>query len=181
MYETLATQGRSRIHSGLAGMDATKLRSLRNAHLKECFNLIDDMRHKLEFVARIRGVSFVDDAASRTTMSTWYALETIEGDVVWIANGATKDSTTMIGYRRLRGLVQEKVKMIVCVGQSDIYREAFGDLVEHIEEVSTLGEAVHRAFYNELENTKVLFSPSAENGVSYEVQGEEFKREVNEL
>ncbi|MCR5423899.1 MAG: hypothetical protein K6E93_03940 [Bacteroidales bacterium] len=181
MYEQLATQGRKKVHTGLAGIDAAKLRSLRNTQLKECFNLIDDMRHKLEFVARIRGISFVDDAASRTTMSTWYALETVEGDVIWIANGARSDDNSAVGYRRLRQLVLNKVKMIVVLGDSSIYREAFGDLVKDIVEADTMCEAVHKAFYSDRENVKILFSPSSENGVSYEEQGDAFKREVNEL
>ena len=77
MYETLTTQGREKVHTGLAGIDSEKLKKLRSSHLRACFNLIDEMRHKLEFVARIKGISFVDDAASRSTLSTWYALETI--------------------------------------------------------------------------------------------------------
>ena len=70
MYESLATQGRERVHTGLAGIDSARLKKLRNTNLRECFNLIDEMRHKLEFVARIRGISFIDDAASRSPLST---------------------------------------------------------------------------------------------------------------
>ena len=51
MYESLATQGRERVHTGLAGIDSARLKKLRNTNLRECFNLIDEMRHKLEFVA----------------------------------------------------------------------------------------------------------------------------------
>lgn len=181
MYETLATQGREKIHTGLAGIDSAKLKKLRNSQLKECFNLIDEMRHKLEFVARIKGISFVDDAASRSTLSTWYALETIEGEVIWIANGTAVNPTTVTNFKRLRSLVEHKVKMIVTVGDCTLYQHVFGDLVKNIVPVASIGEAVNKAFYSHLENVKILFSPAAENGVSYEMQGDTFKHEVNEL
>lgn len=181
MFESLATQGREKIHTGLAGIDSAKLKKLRNSQLKECFNLIDEMRHKLEFVARIKGISFVDDAASRSTLSTWYALETIEGDVVWIANSAINSPNMAANFKRLRTLVEKKVKMIVTVGDCTLYQTVFGDLVSQIVPTATIGEAVNKAFYSHMENVKILFSPAVENGVSYDEQGDTFKHEVNEL
>lgn len=180
MYETIVTQGREKTHNGLAGIDSSKLKKLRSEHLKACFNLIDEMRHKLEFVARIKGVSFIDDAASRSPLSTWYALETVEGRVVWIANGVTS-SNRASEYKRLRALAESKVERIICLGDKALYQTVFGDIVKDIIQVDTMAEAVTKAFYCSEENTKVLFSPSAENGISYEEQGETFKHEVNEL
>jgi UDP-N-acetylmuramoylalanine--D-glutamate ligase len=181
MYETLASQGLEYTHTGLAGIDSSKLKRLRSQSLKECFNLIDEMRHKLEFVARIRGVSFVDDAASRTAMSTWYALETVEDNVVWIANGAPYSEAKINEYRRLRNLVEHKVKKIICIGDSALYQAAFGDKVSEIVSVGTMAEAVNNAFYGSNEKSKVLFSPAYENGVAFDEQGDSFKHEVNEL
>ncbi len=181
MYETLVAQGRDKVHTGLAGIDSSKLKKLRSEHLKACFNLIDEMRHKLEFVARIKGVSFIDDAASRSPMSTWYALETVEGKVVWIANGATDSIQRASEYKRLRTLVENKVERIICLGNSALYQTTFGDIVKEISQIETMAEAVTKAFYSSEENTKVLLSPAFENGISYEEQGESFKHEVNEL
>ena len=181
MYETLAKQGTKSAGTGLAGIDSSKLKKLRNNQLRECFNLIDEMRHKLEFVARIKGVSYVDDAASRTVFSTWYALETLEGEAVWIANGLDADRYRTSGFNMLRSMVESKVKCIVCVGSSDGYRSAFGDVVGDIVSVQSVPEAVAVASKKATENMKVLFSPAVENGVSYEEQGDLFKRGVNEL
>ena len=180
MYDTLLKQGQ-KARTGLAAIDSAKLKKLRNSQLKECFNIIDEMRHKLEFVARIKGISFVDDAASRTSFSTWYALETIEGQAIWIANGAAADSKFLASFDRLHQLVADKVRMIICLGDNGAYSQAFSDVVNEIVSVEDMHEAVHLAYRNGMENTKVLFSPAVENGVSYEVQGESFKSEVNEL
>ena len=181
MYETIVKQASEKVHTGLAGIDSSKLKKLRSAHLKACFNLIDEMRHKLEFVARIKGVSFIDDAASRSPMSTWYALETIDGKVAWIANGAAAGIAKASEFKRLRAMVESKVRMIICLGDSKLYVNTFGDLTNNIIQVETMEEAVHKAFYSSDENMKVLFSPAIENGISYETQGESFKHEVNEL
>ena len=181
MYEFLATQGRERVHTGLAGIDSSKLKKLRNSQLKECFNLIDEMRHKLEFVARIKGCSFVDDSASRSSMSTWYALETVEGNVIWIANGANAEYKQASSFKRLRPMVQSKVKMIISIGDSSLYESIFGDITNNILSVDSIGEAVRRAFYSDVEEAKILFSPAVENGIPYDEQGDTFKQEVNEL
>jgi len=181
MYDTLLKEGQERTHAGLAGIDSSKLKKLRNTQLKECFNLIDEMRHKLEFVARIKGISFVDDAASRTTFSTWYAMETIEGNAIWIANGAATDSKHLASFARLHQLVGEKVHMIICLGDCGAYSQAFGDVVNNIVSVENIAEAVHLAYRSGTENMKVVFSPAVENGVSYDEQGEMFKHEVNGL
>ena len=181
MYESLATQGRERTHTGLAGIDSSKLKKLRSSHLRECFNLIDEMRHKLEFVARIRGISFIDDAASRSALSTWYALETVEGRIVWIVNGARYSAQRANDLKRLRSLVERKVDSIISLGTDELYQTVFGDVVDAIQAVETMNEAVTKAFYGSRENEKILFSPSVENGVPYEEQGEMFKHEVNEL
>jgi UDP-N-acetylmuramoylalanine--D-glutamate ligase len=181
MYEALATQGKSSVHSGLAGIDSAKLKKLRSSHLKECFNLIDEMRHKLEFVARIKGVSFIDDAASRNVMSTWYALETIEGKAIWIANGAAPSANNVSQLKRLHSLAAQKVQAIITLGNSSVYELVFGDANIKVCSVETMGEAVSKAFYSCSENMKVLFSPAVENGISYETQGDSFKHEVNEL
>lgn len=181
MYETLATQGREQVHTGLAGIDSTRLKKLRSAQLRECFNLIDEMRHKLEFVARIKGISFIDDAASRSALSTWYALETVEGRIVWIVNGTHYSTTRANDLKRLRTLVENKVDTIICIGDSALHQTVFGDMVPDIQSVTTMAEAVNKAFYGNPGSSKVLFSPSVENGVPYEEQGDLFKHEVNEL
>lgn len=181
MYETMTLIGEERVHNGLASMDSGKLRKLRSTQMKECFRIIDEMRHKLEFVARIKGISFVDDAASRSTMSTWYALETIEGNIIWIANQVPETAKAIADFKRLRPIVEKKVKMIVCLGETGLYNDLFGDRTDNIISACDLKDAVNKAFYSGYENIKVLFSPAAENGISYETQGEWFKREVNDL
>ena len=176
--ETLAKQGRERVHSGLAGIETDKLKKLRNDQLKQCFSHFDEMKYRMQFVARIRGTEFVNDAASRSVNATWYALQSAEGSLVWIANGDDNISN----YTKLRPLAQQKVKMLVCVGNDTRHlHETFDDVVPTVVDAHNIGDAVHTAFYNNLENIKVIFSPAGENGVSVDTEGHRFTMEVNEL
>ncbi|MBP5536416.1 MAG: hypothetical protein J6X62_06445 [Bacteroidales bacterium] len=176
--ELLAKQGREQAHTGLAGIDSSKLSMMRNAHLKECFAHVDEMRYRMEFVARIRGIEFINDASSTTVNATWYSLENMGRNTVWIAS-ATSAHTD---YTRLRNVAARKVKMLICVGEhNEQLHKAFDGVVKNIVDVATVGEAAHKALYNDLENTTVIYSPAVENGKSIEELGERFAREVNDL
>ncbi|MBR5028338.1 MAG: hypothetical protein IKX51_03855, partial [Bacteroidales bacterium] len=70
--ESLAKQGREKIYTGLAGIDTVKLKKLRNEALRQSFSSLNEMKYKLEFVARINGMEFINDASSRTPNATWY-------------------------------------------------------------------------------------------------------------
>ena len=83
--ELLAKQGRDRIHGGLAAVDSSRLRQMRDQTIRTCFSRFEEADFRLEYVARIHGIEFVNDAAARSVNATWYALQRIEGDIVWIA------------------------------------------------------------------------------------------------
>jgi len=177
--ETLAKQGREKIHAGLAGIETTKLRALRNEQLKQCFNHFDETQYRMEFVARVRGTEFINDAASRSINATWYALESVEGNLIWIANGTTNNDAN---YSNLASLVGNKVKLLICIGgNSKQLHKAFANETTTIADVATIEEAVRLAFRVNIENIKVIFSPSCENGIPLDEEGQRFIMEVNEL
>ncbi len=176
--ETLAIQGRDRVHSGLASIDTARLRQMRNTALRNCFARFGETDFRMEFVARIHGKEFINDAAARSVNATWYALQNTEGGVIWIAFGGDGAAD----YSILRSLALRKVRMLLCVG-SDCQRlhEAFQGMVPVIEDCPTIGAAVHRACYSGLEQVKVLFSPATREGLDDESAGRLFRQEVNEL
>ena len=88
--ETLARQGRTDLHNGLASIDTAKLKKIRNAALRDCFSRLDEMRFRREFVARIHNKNFINDSASRNVNSAWYSLESADGPVVWILNSTSE-------------------------------------------------------------------------------------------
>lgn len=177
--ETLATQGRDTLHTGLAGIDVQRLKAMRNEGLRSCFNHLEDTRYRLEFVARVRGREYINDAASRTINSTWYTLETLQGGLVWIV-----DACEMPGdYSRLVPPALRKVRMLLVVGEKeDMMHHTFRGIIPTIECYATMGEALQAAYrYESDDEVKVVYSPACYNGYSTKQLGEQFRHEVNEL
>jgi UDP-N-acetylmuramoylalanine-D-glutamate ligase len=175
--ETLALQGRDTLHTGLAGIDTARLKAIRNASLRACFNRLEDTRYRLEFVARILGREYVNDAASRTINATWYSLESTEGGIIWIACGSDSEAD----YSRLVPLALRKVRMLLILGDDSRLRKTFSGIIPTIQSCDTMAQALHHAYMYEAVDVKVLFSPACDDGVTTEAWGEEFRREVNEL
>ncbi|MBO4587880.1 MAG: hypothetical protein J5711_03135 [Bacteroidales bacterium] len=176
--ETITRQITSTNHSGLAAVNRAQLIKIRNQGLRDCFKHLDDIPHKMEFVARIQDKCFVDDAASCNVNATWYALESTEGPIIWIANG----SSDSIDYRKLKTCVSQKVKMILCVGEhAESLHQAFDGVVSQIIDCPSMEYAVNRALYGNVETATVIYSPSTQSGVSVKDSGAAFRREVCEL
>lgn len=175
--ELLAKQGRDRVYGGLASIESDKLRQIRDIQLRSCFTRFDETTRRMELVARIHGVEFVNDAAARNINATWYSLQKTEGSIVWIAFGGDETAD----YARLRSLVLMKVRMLICVGSNnEALHKAFKDIVQ-IVDVDSIGVAVHTACYCGYDNTKVILSPATREGLSDESASEIFCHEVNEL
>lgn len=176
--ETLATQGKDRVHSGLSNIDSSKLKRMRNQQMRECFQRFQEMHCRMEFVAKIYGKTFINDASSRNVNATLYAIEKTNGKVIWIANG----NNNTIDYNKLKSSALRKVRMLLCIGENNEHiHAAFDGIIPIIEDFSTLRSALSRALYNDIEEATVLFSPACENEATAEAQGEEFRYEVNEL
>lgn len=177
--ETLAKQGYERTYTGLAGIDTRRLKAMRNSALRSCFNRMEETRYKQEFVARVRGREYVNDAASRTINATWYTLEHQQGGIIWIADA----NDTPTDYSRLVPTALRKVRMLVVVGDGEDYmHHVFNGIIPVIKRVSTVSEALCDAYrYDSEEELTVVYSPACYNGHSTVEEGDTFRKEVNEL
>lgn len=176
--QTLAALSNARSHKGLADIKMSELTSMRNKTLRNVFAQFDENKNRKEFVAKIHDKIFVNDAASRTINSTWYALDSIDGNIIWLVNG----TDTSVDYSKLRQAVEQKVKLIICIGENtQQIHDAFDGIAPMVMDVATLKEGVHRALYNNVAKATVLFSPACENGIQIDQEGQNFKLEVNEL
>ncbi|MBR1792756.1 MAG: hypothetical protein IJ764_03865 [Bacteroidales bacterium] len=176
--DVLAKQGRKQIPTTLAEVNTNRLKQMRNAGLRSCFEHFNEMRYRMEFVARINGKTFINDASSRNVNATWFTLESMNGSLIWIANG--NDSTA--NYSRLRPAALRKVHILYCVGDNnENLHKSFEGIIPTIIDVPTLGEAVNQAFYSDMETASVVYSPASDNGLTAKENGERFRMEVNEL
>lgn len=175
--ETLVKRGFDRPHVGLAGMDTQKLKAMRNSALRACFSRLEETSYRMEYVASIRGREYINDAAARNVNATWYSLESIQGGVVWIACGSDSD----IDYSKLLPVALRKVRMLLVLGDASNIEKTFGHVVPKIEKCTSMHDALHRAYFYDSSDIKVLFSPACKDNISTETLGETFRHEVNEL
>jgi len=179
--ESLALQGRTRAYSSLAASIPNTIYELRKELIKE--SLLDSHIgiHKMELVANIHGIEFINDSRACTINSTWYALESINMPVIWITGGGDKD----IDYSMIKELVISKVKAIVCLGKyNQKILKTFDKIDIPIIHVQDMKEAVDVGYYTGKKGDAVLLSPgcaSFDMFGNFEERGEAFQKAVKKL
>ncbi|MDY0014585.1 MAG: hypothetical protein RBS13_00065 [Bacteroidales bacterium] len=141
-----------------------KLVYVRNKNLHAILNRFDKEEHRLEMVAKFRGITFINDAKSASINTAYYSFETLKQNVVWITGG--KDENT--NYDDIMPFVIEKVKAIICIGDDNkniIHK--FSAAVQCIYERTQMEDAVSTAFYLAEPNETVLLSLACECDEKY--------------
>ncbi len=177
----LALQGKHNLYNSMASGIVAKVLELRNESIRESMGDFTNIEHRLEHVARISGIEFINDSKATNVNSTWYALESMNTEVVLILGGVDKGND----YTMLKDLVKSKVKAIICLGK-DNHRihEAFEDDVEVIVNTFSAEEAVQIGYHLAKKGDTVLLSPACASFdlfKNYEDRGNQFKKAVKEL
>ncbi|MDP2386145.1 MAG: UDP-N-acetylmuramoyl-L-alanine--D-glutamate ligase [Bacteroidota bacterium] len=179
--EQLALQGKHNVYNAMAAGIASRIVEVRKDAVRESLTDFVNAEHRLEFVATINGIEFINDSKATNVNSAWYALETMDKPVVWIAGGTDKGND----YTQLLDLVKGKVKAIVCLGlDNQKLIETFGSLVETIVEAKTAKEAVALSYQIGKKGDAVLLSPACASFdlfENYEDRGMQFKGAVRAL
>lgn len=177
----LALQGKHNLYNSMASGIVAKVLELRNETIRESMGSFRNIEHRLEHVARISGIDFINDSKATNVNSTWYALESMPSEVVLILGGVDKGND----YSMLRDLVKNKVKSIVCLGKDNRrIHEAFEDDVDVIVNTFSAREAVEIAYHLAKKGDTVLLSPACASFdlfKNYEDRGNQFKAAVKEL
>ena len=177
----LALKGKHNTQNSLAAGIAARIVEIRKSVVRESLEDFENVEHRLEFVAKVNGIEFINDSKATNINSTWYALETMENPVVWVMGGVDKGND----YSELSNLVKDKVKAIICLGiDNQKIIKAFGHLVETIVEVGSATEAVAYAYRLAKKNETVLLSPACASFdlfENYEDRGNQFKQAVRKL
>ncbi|MCK9302270.1 MAG: cyanophycin synthetase [Bacteroidales bacterium] len=179
--EYLANQGRTKIHGSMAETITSKLIGIRNEAIKESFSDYFNSNHRLEYVASVHNIDFINDSKAETINSTWFALEEMLRPTIWIAGGDDRDND----YSKINDLVIKKIKAIICIGKDNSRLiENFGPIVKKMYIADTMNEAVIRAFNCSESGDTVLLSPACppdDKFSSYIERGINFKKSVNKL
>jgi UDP-N-acetylmuramoylalanine--D-glutamate ligase len=179
--EELALQGKHNVYNSMAASIASKLVDIRSESIRQSLSAFENVPHRLEFVARIHGIDFINDSKATNVNSAWYALETADSPLIWIAGGIDKGND----YAKLEELVSQKVKAIICLGVDNAKLiETFGSRVEAIYETQSAEQAVLTAYTIGKKGDTVLLSPACASFdlfESYEDRGNKFKQAVRNL
>ncbi|MCY1542749.1 UDP-N-acetylmuramoylalanine--D-glutamate ligase [compost metagenome] len=177
----LALQGKHNIYNSMASGIVAKVLDLRNDTIRESMGNFKNIEHRLEFVAKISDVTYINDSKATNVNATWFALESVGTDVILILGGVDKGND----YQMLKELVRSKVKAIVCLGKDNKrIHEAFEDDVEIIVNTFSASEAVQIAYHLAKKGNTVLLSPACASFdlfKNYEDRGNQFKAAVKEL
>jgi UDP-N-acetylmuramoylalanine--D-glutamate ligase len=134
--------------------------------------------HRLEPVAKINEVRFINDSKATNVDSVFYALDSMTTPTVWIAGGVDKGNY----YAVLDALVKRHVKALVCLGKDNAKLQAhFGKLIPVIQETDNVQDAVRIAASLAAPGDVVLLSPACASFDlfrNYEDRGNQFKQAV---
>ncbi len=178
---SLALKGKHNLNNSMAAGVAARILDLRKEVVRESLENFENVEHRLEFVAKVHGVSFINDSKATNVNSAWYALESINTPIIWVAGGQDKGND----YNELLPLVSKRVKAIICLTKdSSKIRKAFEKVVDTIVDSSDAEHTVRVAYELAKEGDTVLLSPACASFDlfdNYEDRGRQFKKAVKGL
>ncbi len=189
--EELALKGRHNVLNSMAATIAANVVGIKKEVIRESLKTFQGVEHRLQYVATVRGVRWINDSKATNVNSCWYALESMTTPTVLILGGKDKGND----YSEIDELVKEKCHTLVFMGlHNEKLHEHFGKLVEsqkskverpiQIIDTNNLHDAVQAAYHAAKEGDTVLLSPccaSFDLFKSYEDRGEQFMEAVRKL
>lgn len=174
-------KGKHNQYNSMAASLAAIAVGIKKLNIRESLQTFESLEHRMEPVATIRGVTFINDSKATNINSTWFALESMEKPTILILGGVDKGNN----YAILKDMVIEKVKAIVCMGiDNNKIHESLGDIVPFIVDTNSAADAVNAAFRLAEKGDIVLLSPACASFdlfKNYEDRGNQFKMAVKNL
>ena len=177
----LALHGLHNLYNSMAAGLSACLLDIRKEDIRRALEDFEGVEHRLEYVATVNGVRYINDSKATNVNSCWYALESMPKGVVLILGGKDKGND----YTEIEPLVKEKVKAIVCMGKDNVkLLDFFTGKVDAIYDTHSLQDAVDTCAAIAASGDTVLLSPccaSFDLFSSYEDRGRQFKDAVKRL
>lgn len=179
--EALALQGRSQVYRTMAAGIGERILDIRKAAIKDSLSDFQHIEHRLQYISNVHGIEFINDSRATNVNSAWFALESMNKPVIWIAGGLDKGND----YRLIEDLVRKKVKVIICLGvDNGTMISSFLGTVPQIYETASMDEAVQLAYNLGRKGDVVLLSPACPSFdlfENFEERGESFTKAVKSL
>jgi len=179
--DELALKGRHNVLNSMAATIAAKVVGIKKDVIRESLMTFQGVEHRLQYVATVKGVRWINDSKATNVNSCWYALESMTTPTVLILGGKDKGND----YSEIDELVREKCHTLVFMGlHNEKLREHFGGFGLNIIDTDNLQDAIKGAYNAAHEGDTVLLSPccaSFDLFKSYEDRGNQFMEAVRAL
>jgi len=177
----LALQGMHNTYNSMAAGLAASIVNVRKESIRQSLQDFQGVEHRLEYVATVKNIRFVNDSKATNVNSCWYALQSMKTPVVLILGGTDKGND----YSEIEELVSTKVKGLIFMGVDNSALHTFFDgKISNIVDVQSMEDAVKAAYNMAKSGDTVLLSPccaSFDLFKSYEDRGKQFKNCVRNL
>lgn len=177
----LTIAGKHNTYNSMAASIIANSLLIRKETIRESLSDFKNVEHRLEFVGKVKGISFINDSKATNVNAAWYALESVQKPIIWIAGGVDKGND----YEALSPLVKAKVRIIVCLGKNNMkLHQAFRKDVDMMINAGSAQEAVDIAYGLGENGETVLLSPACASFDlfdNYQDRGNQFKRSVRSL
>lgn len=179
--QDLALQGRHNLFNAMAVAMAALEAGAPVDAIVEGLSSFKGVPHRLEHCGEVNGVLYINDSKATNVNSTWYALESMNRPVIWMAGGTDKGNQ----YDELFDLAAEKVKALICMGvDNEKLLKAFGGRIPMIESTDSMQAALSAARRIASPGDVVLLSPACASFdlfKNYEHRGDLFRQMVSEI
>nr|WP_320057251.1 UDP-N-acetylmuramoyl-L-alanine--D-glutamate ligase [uncultured Bacteroides sp.] len=179
--EKLALTGTHNLYNSLAAGISANLAGITKEHIRKALSDFKGVEHRLEKVARVRGIDFINDSKATNVNSCWYALQSMTTKAILIIGGKDKGND----YTEIEDLVKEKCSGLVYLGlHNEKLHDFFDPIGLPVADVQSMKDAVDAAYYMAKKGETVLLSPccaSFDLFKSYEDRGDQFKKYVCDL
>lgn len=174
----LALMGKHNVLNAMAVALAARSLGVNNEALFEALHHYTNVPHRIEIVADIDGVRYINDSKATNIQSTYYALEAQTRPVVLILGGTDKGND----YNEIAPLVLRSCKALIflCVDNEKLHR-TFDGKIDTIRDASSMDECLQCAMEIAKEGDVVLLSPACASFdlfMNYEDRGDQFREKV---
>ena len=179
--EELALTGKHNLYNSMAAGISASLSGIKKEVIREALATFKGVEHRLEYVARVRGVDYINDSKATNVNSCWYALQSMTQKTILILGGKDKGND----YTEIADLVREKCVGLIYMGlHNEKLHDFFDSFGLPVADVQSMQDAVDAAYRMAQKGEAVLLSPccaSFDLFKSYEDRGEQFKECVRKL
>ena len=180
-YAQFQLSGRHNLLNAMAASTIASILEISKDSIRQSLSNFKGAPHRMEKVLSIQRVQYINDSKATNINASFFAIESIDNPLVWIAGGVDKGND----YKMLLPIIRKKVKAIICLGiDNEKLRETFENVIEIFVETQSMSEAVKIAHKVAAPKDTVLLSPACASFdlfENFEDRGNQFKKAVRNL